>query len=253
MNRPRARARGAGLVIVGLYAALAAISGAWSPTARGPRLAGLGPVNYRWVSPPPELASTNQQPTSGEFSLNLGGDGVESGVFFTSDNQITLIVAEGSIAAAPGQKTVDLSVVPLDPATMATPGDDLTVFGNAYAITATYRPSGKEVTKLSDPLDVILIYPATATLHANSHEMLFAADGQDWEALDSHDSPSQQQAEANVPGFGTVAVAGVVSALPSTGGTGSGGRTTLAIVLLVLAGCALLLGIGLLLRSRRTA
>jgi hypothetical protein len=251
VNRPRTRALGVGLAIVGLYAALAVVSGTWSPTARGPLLDGLGPVNYRWVSPPPELASTNQQPTSGEFSLKLGDDGVKSGVFFTSDNQVTVIVAPGSIAAAPGQETVDLSVVPLDPATMPAPGDDLTVFGNAYAITATYQPSGKQVTKLSDPLDVIVVYPATATLHANSHEMLFAANGQGWEALDSHDSPSQQQAEANVPGFGTVAAAGVVSAQPTPGGTGSGGRTTLAIVLLVLAGCALLLGIGLLLRSRR--
>ena len=62
---------------------------------------------------------------------------------FTSDNQVTVIVAEGSIAAAPGQRSVDLSVVPLDPATLPPPGNDLTVFGNAYAITATYQPSGE--------------------------------------------------------------------------------------------------------------
>jgi hypothetical protein len=35
----------------------------------------------------------------------------------------------------------------LDPATLPPPGDDLTVFGNAYAITATYQPSGKEITE----------------------------------------------------------------------------------------------------------
>jgi hypothetical protein len=46
-----------------------------------------------------------------------------------------------------------------------------------------------------------------------------------------------------------VTVAGVIGASPSA--TSESGRTTLAIVLLVLAGCAMLIGIGLLLRSRR--
>jgi hypothetical protein len=97
---------------------------------------------------------------------------------------------------------------------------------------------------------VILVYPATATLHANSHDMLFSPDGQTWQTLDSSDSTAQQQSEANVPGFGTVSVAGVIGATqPST--ASESGRTTLAIVLLVLAGCAMLIGIGLLLRSRR--
>jgi hypothetical protein len=86
--------------MAGLYAALAALSGSISPLARGPLLDGLAPVNYRWVAPPPELESTNQQPTSGTFSLQLGPDGVKSKVVFTSDNQVTVIVAEGSIAAA---------------------------------------------------------------------------------------------------------------------------------------------------------
>ena len=140
--------------------------------------------------------------------------------------------------------------MPLDPATLPPPGNDLTVFGNAYAITATYQPSGREITEVEEPLDVILVYPATATLHANSHEMLFSPDGQTWQTLDSSDSTAQQQSEANVPGFGTVTVAGVLGASPSAT-TSESGRTTLAIVLLVLAGCAMLIGIGLLLRSRR--
>ena len=140
--------------------------------------------------------------------------------------------------------------MPLDPATLPPPGDGLTVFGNAYAITATYQPSGKEITEVEEPLDVILVYPATATLHSNSHEMLFSPDGQTWQTLDSSDSTAQQQSEANVPGFGTVTVAGVLGASPSATASESG-RTTLAIVLLVLAGCAMLIGIGLLLRSRR--
>ena len=95
MTRRHVRALGAGLMIAGLYAALAALSGSISPLARGPLLDGLAPVNYRWVAPPPELESTNQQPTSGTFPLQLGKDGVKSKVVFTSDNQVTVIVRRG--------------------------------------------------------------------------------------------------------------------------------------------------------------
>jgi hypothetical protein len=250
VSRRRIGVLATGLAIAGLYAGLAALSGSLSPLARGPLLDGLGPVNYRWVAPPPELASTNQRPTGGEFSLKLTDAGVKGNVVFTSDNQVTVIIAEGSIAAAPGQRSVDLSIVPLDPATLPPPGGSMTAIGNAYEITATYQPSGKEITELTDPLDVILVYPVTATLHANSHETLYSADGQSWERLESSDTVASQQSEANVPGFGTVIVAGVVSASAS-GPISESGHTTLAIVLLVLAGCALLVGIGLLLRSRR--
>ena len=95
MTNRRAGALVAGVAIAGLYVALAALSGWISPLARGPLLDGPGPVNYRWVAPPPELESTNQQPTSGTFPLQLGKDGVKSKVVFTSDNQVTVIVAEG--------------------------------------------------------------------------------------------------------------------------------------------------------------
>ena len=60
---------------------------------------------------------------------------------------------------------------------------------------------------------MILVYPATSTLHANTHEMLFSRDGESWEALETTDSPGQQQAEAEVPGLGYVVIAGVPAAV----------------------------------------
>jgi hypothetical protein len=142
-------------------------------------------------------------------------------------------------------------VEPVDPAQLAPPGGDLAVFGNAVRLSATYRPSRDPVRDLDRPIQVILVYPATSTLHANTHEMLFSRDGEAWEALETTDSPGQQQAEAQVPGLGYVMIAGVPApASPSPAGAGSGGTPPVAVALLVAAGVVFLIGIGLLIRGR---
>jgi hypothetical protein len=244
------RAAVAGGVVAAVYAGLAVWSGHLSPLARGPLLDGTAPVNYRWVDPPPELAPTNQPPSSGSFSLDLTPKGVKGEVVFTSDNQATVIVATGSIAAKPGQRTVKLTVTPIDAAKLPPPGDGLSVFGNAVRIGASYQPSGDPVSSISQPMDVILVYPALSTLHAANHEMLYSADDKAWQRLHGSDSGGLgQTVEASVPGTGVVMIAGETSASPSGGG--SGGRTTIVTILLVIAGCVLLIGIGLLVRSRR--
>ncbi|MGH2540013.1 MAG: hypothetical protein ACRDGK_05795 [Actinomycetota bacterium] len=244
----RAIAIGLGLIVV--YAGLATWSGRLSPLARGPLLDGLGPVNYRWVSPPPELASTNQAPSSANAELPLGPRGVGTQVVFTSDSQVTVIVDEGSIGPAEGQRSVELRIDPVDPADLRAPGGGLAVFGNAYRIRTTYRPSGEPIRRFDPPIDVIMVYPATATLHANEHDLLWSVDGRSWEHLETNDSPGQQQAEAPVPGSGYVLVAGVPATASPSGAADEGGTPPLAIALLVGAGAALLIGVGLLIRSR---
>lgn len=250
-QRDTRRALAVGLVVIATYVALAAWSGSLSPLARGPLLDGLGPVNYRWVSPPPELAATNQEPSSGRFDLPLTKEGVGTQAVFTSDSQVTVVIDDGSIGPSPKQRSVELLVEPVDPAELAPPGDDLAAFGNAYRFDATYLPSRDRVRDLDRPIQVILVYPATSTLHANTHEMLFSRDGESWEALETTDSPGQQQAEAKVPGLGYVVIAGVPAApSPSPAGTEEGGTPPLAVALLVAAGVVFLIGIGLLIRSR---
>jgi hypothetical protein len=240
-----------GLVVVAVYAALAAWSGALSPLGRGPLLDGLGPTNYRWVSPPPELEATNQKPSEGRFDLPLDRQGVGTQVAFTADSQVTVVVDEASIGPAPRQRSVGLQIDPGDPSELPPPGGELAFFGNAYELTARYRPSGDPIERFDRPLTVVLVYPATSTLHANAHEMLYSADGESWTPLETTDSPGQQQAEAEVPGAGFVIVAGVPSApTPSAAGATGGGTPPLAIALLVGAGVVLLVGIGLLIRGR---
>lgn len=247
----RRRAIVVGSIIVAAYVVFASWSGHLTPLARGPLLDGLAPTNYRWVNPPPELASTNEQPSSGEFPLEMGPKGIEGAVVFTTDNQVTVIVATDSIEPKAGQEGVDLTVTPLDPATLPAPGDGLSVFGNAYAIDATYRPSGSPVrpADMPEPLDVILVYPSTTAVHATSHQLAYSSDDTAWRVIDSSDSAGSQQVEGNVPGLGTVTVVGEASASPSP--SDAGGSSTLTTSLLVAAGCLLLLGVALLIRSRR--
>jgi hypothetical protein len=240
----------AGLVLAGLYAALAAVSGHLSPLARGPLLDGIGPPQpYRWVDPPPALAAANRPPSSGVFHVPLKANGSDPEVFVTSDNQVTVIVPQGAFDAKAGQIEVRLSVNPLDPSTLSSPAGNVTIFGNAYRLRATYQPSG-ETAPLALPLDVIMLYPVTAELHASVHQLYTSPDGEIWTAQEGSDSLAQQQAEGPMPALGDVMVAGKPGA--STTGpspTGSSGSST-AIILLVVAACVGLMGLGLLVRGR---
>jgi hypothetical protein len=144
----------------------------------------------------------------------------------------------------------------VDPATLGELGGGLKPFGNAYRIAATYLPSKTPVGSLARPIDVVLLYPATAELHASQHTLLSSPTGQGWTALDSKDIALQQQVEANTPTLGYVVVGGVPSPVLITvsPGTSTGGRTTTIVVgLVVAAACLLLVGLGLMLRGRSRA
>jgi hypothetical protein len=246
----RAFAAVAGAVAV--WAVLAGVSGHLSPLARRPLLDGLGPAQaYHWVAPPPELASTNTPPSSLEFTLPLAAKGVLGGSHPSSDGQITVIVADGSIAAHGADTGVRFDVVPHDPARLGPLGRGLTALGNAYEIRATYLPSGANVTVMSEPLDVVLIYPVTHTLYAAHHEMLWSRSGSTWASRPSTDSPAVQQVEATAPAPGYVVAGGVLSPVPSTARAASStGKRWVTISLIGGAAVALLAGLALILRGR---
>jgi hypothetical protein len=241
----------AGIAIAALYVVAATISSHLSPLARGPLLDGIGPPQpYRWVNPPPDLASTNQSPSAGAFHVPLDPDGSHAEVFVTSDNQVTVIAPQGAFATKAGQIEVTLSVTPLDPATLPSPGDKLTIFGNAYRLEAAYQPSGNAA-RLALPLDLVLLYPVTTNLHASLHQLYTSTDKQTWTAQEGSDSLAQQQAEGPMRALGWVVIAGKAgtSTVTPSSPTGSSGSST-AIVLIVLAACFGLIGLGLLVRGR---
>ena len=167
----------------------------------------------------------------------------------TSDNQVTIVVPSKAFADQEGQIEVLLSVDPVDPATLASPGKSVTVFGNAYQLTATYQPSG-DPASLALPMDLILIYPVTTNLHAATHQLFTSPDGTAWQEQEGSDSLAAQQAEGPMPELGYVLVGGKggASLSPSPAGEG-GGSKTMTIALIVAAACVGLVGIGLLIEG----
>jgi hypothetical protein len=250
----RRRVAAAGLAVVLTYLGLAALSGHLSPLARRPLLDGYGgPVQYNWVSPPPELAGTNAEPPSGDFTMALTDRGNRPDVLTTDDAQFTMIFVAGTIPPAAGQDQVHIVAEPIDPLTLEPPDAPLDFVGNAYRVRATYEPSGREIRSVDKPVETILVYPLPPNVHATSHAVISSPDGSRWEVSQGTDSPGNQQAEGPVRTFGFVAVGGDLqagAASPSTSVTTDSGRSTLGIALIVGAVCAALVGIGLLLRGR---
>ena len=230
----RRRIIAAGAVAVVVYTALAGLSGHLSPLARGPLLDGIGPPQaYRWANPP------------------LDANGSRPEVFVTSDNQVTVIVPKGAFDLKAGQIEVALSVTPLDPARLSSPGKALTIFGNAYRLKAAYQPSGAAAS-LASPLDLVLLYPVTPNLHAATHQLYTTPDGKTWTKQKGSDSRAQQQAEGPMPSLGDVLVvgeAGASTVTPASLGAATS-RSSTFIVLIVVAASIGLMGLGLIVRGR---
>lgn len=94
------------------------------------------------------------------------------------------------------------------------------------------------------PLDVVLVYPVTATLHATQHDLLASPDGKRPTVLTGTDTPAIQQVEAPPDVLGYVQVAAVPTHEPigSSPTPSGGGSDTVATVLFAIAGVVLLLG-----------
>lgn len=240
-----------GLAAAAAWVALAAVSGGWSPLARRPLLDGLIPgAAYRWVAPPPDLEASNRPPEGGTFRLPIEDGATAADVVFTPDDQATVVASAGAVRDATA-RAVALTITPEDPAAFAPLPGDLEPFGNVYRLEAELAPSGRPVERFDGTVTAILVYPATANLHATEHELLWSADGAAWAALDATDSAAQQQVEADVEAPGLLVVGGVPAQVVASPDGGGGTPRTLSTVLLVVGGVALLLGIGFLLRARR--
>jgi hypothetical protein len=229
-RHPRSRlALLAGVGIVVLYLAGAAVSGRASILARRPLLDGLAPPTpYRWVNPPPDLAASNKPPASTRFTLELTSDGSRLGAFSTSDAQINRDLSEGAVPARPGQTGVEVAVDPVDPATLGPVPPGLVSAGNAYRIQASYQQSGREVEGLGGQSSVGLVYPllATAVADPGGHMVLSSADGRAWEALESTDTPGTHQVSAGLTRTGYV----LVGVPPSAGGSGDDSRNRILLL-----------------------
>jgi hypothetical protein len=244
---PRVRAAaGAGLIVLA-YLGGAYVSGRLSPASRRPLLDGLAPsAPYRWVKPPPGVAG-NKPPTPATFTIEILANGVPGGAFTTPDAQVTAIVPSKAIPPSPGQRSVRVSLTPVDPAGLAPPPPGRILLGNAVRIAATYEPGGDPVTTLDRGIEVVLVYPFVLN-DGGDHVLLVSDDGGVWRKIRTTDHVAPSQAIGTIPSFGYVVVSGrrgQVSTSPA-GESGGGEGVPIAIVAaaVVLVGLLLLILFG---------
>jgi hypothetical protein len=242
LDRPMRDSRRAlvlGLGVAGAYLVLAALSGRLSPFAGRPILDGFAPPPpYRWVSPPPDLASTNKPPSAGRFSLRLDpATGSKADVFSTSDGQVSLALGEGAVPYRPGQDSVTLIITPMAPASGVEMPRKLQIAGNVYRIDAEYQPDGTPVPRLRGPARLVMAYPLPLDVAVYHHTTLHSNDGSSWSTVRSTDSLVGQLVHSDVTELGFFAVGQAVLGTTNPSSPSSGG--TVFVVVLV-AGSAVL-------------
>jgi hypothetical protein len=206
MTRTRL-AVGSALVVAAAYILTAMLSGHLNPLTRRPVLDGFAPpAPYRWVKPPPALAPSNLKPASGRFTVQLDPQaGSEPMVLTTTDAQVSLVLARGTIPPRPGFSRAAVTVTPLAPRQTAV-SKTFSIAGNVVRIHAAYAPGGPPVDTVRAGGQLVLFYPpALDNLH-HDHAILYSRDGVGWQELLSQDASAQQQVLATITRLGQFAV-----------------------------------------------
>ncbi len=208
-----------------------------------PLFEGVGPPTpYRWVHPPPRFAASNVAPVAVSTPIAFNGAESEPVVPQTPDVQFAVTLSQGALLARGDDRSAQIALTPLDPATLGAVPPGLAADGNAYRVTITYEPSGTPVTSLALDGDVFMITPHRAKV------MLYSADGRTWSKLitQSLGSPTDIGTVFSRPGWY------LAGALPSVvNGSGSGGSGTITIAVIVAVAAAALGTLATLIRRRR--
>jgi hypothetical protein len=161
-SRPRLKRAalvGAGLALA--YVATVGITLGLHPGRVRPLYEGFTPPStYHWVNPPHLFAAANQRPTVTHASVKLGPAGSVATGISTDDAQLVLGMAAGAVPRHGSDTSVAVTIIPLDPATLAPVPSPYRANGNAYLVAMAYRPSGVAVTRLAGSgASMVLIVP----------------------------------------------------------------------------------------------
>lgn len=246
---PRRRAAAVGVAVCLAYLVGAMVSGSLGPASRRPILDGLAPPPlYKWVDPPPALASSNQPPSSGRSLIALDPTkGSAATVFSTRDFQASLALGEGAIAPHGRDTKVQLVITPLAPKTDAIVPTGTQIAGNVIEVSATYEPSGASVGELHTRGELGLVYPLLFQGVGFMDTMLRSPDERSWSAIKSDDAIAQQSVHAAVNRLGLFAV-GQSPVGPTSPPSGTGGTRNGSIVVAILAAVVLIGAVALLRR-----
>ncbi|MDQ6740598.1 MAG: hypothetical protein M3021_09620 [Actinomycetota bacterium] len=103
----------------------------------------LPPQPYRYLHPPPSLASENSPPQSGSVSLQVVGGRSKAGYLFTQDTQAGVVVPAGALLTTQTATSIRLDIRAVE--TPANLPQHYAAEGNAYSVTATGEPGNAAV------------------------------------------------------------------------------------------------------------
>jgi hypothetical protein len=169
----------------------------------------LPPAPYNYVSPPPNLASGNKQPSGGTATFPLSDGQVPGGGVQTDDNQVITFWGIGTIKASAGATTVKCTIEPVrnPPA----PPSGIEIRGNVYRINCVAQPTGSVN---------VSTYHLTMRIPPGTVNDIRYYDGKTWNNLNTLFAPGgDPYASVNAPGFGEYAAMARIGA-STTGGNG---------------------------------
>lgn len=232
---PACVARTPGPALALLYVAVAAATGALLPGARVLFDGFAPPPPYNYVSPPPELASSNFPPRPARTSVVLdAATGTAAVNVSTEDAQALVTLPAGAIAPNAEDTAVAVELLPLAPSGLGALPPDLRPVGNAYQLGLAYQPSGTAVGTVATGATVAL------TGATPGDTLLFSADGQSWQRVAGRPFGSTHGMTGPVqgPGYYLVAASPAVT-VPTTagggGGRGGGGTASLVVGVVLVA------------------
>jgi hypothetical protein len=167
---------------------------------------------YRYVNPPPDLASSNQPPGSGQVTLPVQNGQVPGGGVQTTDGQVLVYFGLGALQASSGAQSVTVRVDPVTDPPASPKGNQIR--GNVYRVSATEKPSGAEVT-------VVRGYNITMRYPPGPFKELQSYDGTSWHPLRTTTVSGNPYAGATTTALGEIA---------ATAPAGAGGESLFTIL-----------------------
>ncbi len=167
---------------------------------------------YRYVNPPPDLASSNQPPGSGQATLPVENGQVPGGGVQTSDGQVLVFFGLGALRASSGAQSVTFRIDPVTDPPAPPPGSQIR--GNVYRVSATEQPSGAAVT-------VVHGYNITMRYPPGPFKDLQLYDGSPWRPLRTTTVSGNPYAGATPMALGEIA---------ATAPAGAGGESLFTIL-----------------------
>jgi hypothetical protein len=233
--KPAWRARAA---VLALFATAYAVA-AWS-VAPGFYDGIAPPQPYRWVSPPPQFRSNNQQPLPGHGTAKVPGNGVvDPGTVFTQDGQASISFIPGAFVTPPDRSPVSIDVKPV--ATFPDPGGTH-LATNVYCVAAS--------SPLAPGRDALITLQFSDQLPAPSDVYEYEGDGP-WRKIGSTGSAQPFYIAVRATSLGCFAGGYPANAAQTANGARVGGGQTLPILVALLIVAVVLAGIPLAVLRRR--